>query len=145
MPSACPDTLLSALESSASWLRESRAAGVAAQDAAKAMRVQRRNLASAAESLFSTILPPAPAEAAPMPSVAPSEVSDTEPPPPAHDTIRDRDFACEQAVTVPPVADRGERRWACACGDTLTTYDDGMGRVHDVQCGCGRRMREVSR
>ena len=63
------DALTQQLESTASHLAESRAAGIPVADAARAMRTERRNRAAYAESLFSTILPPAPSEPASMPSV----------------------------------------------------------------------------
>ena len=61
--------LLNQLTESLSHIAEARACGVTPQDAARAMRTERRNRAAYAESLFATILPPAPSSPAPMPSV----------------------------------------------------------------------------
>jgi len=42
-----------------------------------------------------------------------------------------------------PAPDPGIQHWACSCGDTTTTRDDGFGHVYSVQCGCSRAMRKV--
>jgi hypothetical protein len=52
MLDAADDSLLAALTQTASWISESRADGVPARDAAKAMRSVRENRRAAAEEAF---------------------------------------------------------------------------------------------